>query len=530
MKKNLTFLAFAVALLGMSCGPDDNERREPKLTVSPSELRFAASGNAVQTVSVTAENVGWQVSIPDESKAWIFVTEGEDDATLVVSVQDHEGEDPRTGSFSIVPDNDKVEPKRVVVSQEGAEIGDLSFAIAPDELTFDGADAPAQEVTVTVSHAKLTWKAAAKEDWIEVTAEGDKLSVAVADNPESEERVGMVIVTPDNGEVQPKAVRVTQKGRLLPPSLGISVESGRMEFGYTVVGGTAVYVTAVDVEWDAVVSDTPGEVGGEVEWLKVTGIVKDSETPYFIVKPDNNPTTEERTAYVVVTSDNPEVPALTVTVVQAGRKRFLSTLASSVAIEDMTEGVHCSVDFYPNQQWMDRPVAYWYVTLWASGVSQTQDFYGYEHYAGVGTKLYLEFYSERIPFNDDGEYYLPEGEYTVAADPVDDDGYPTDWLPFTVKPGREVAGGVTILDGSWYQEVIGGSEADVYGGEAPITGGTVTVARSGDEYTLELVLKDDADHDITGTCVARFDDNMRVIFHELPESNPGDGDGELLSF
>ena len=113
---------------------------------------------------------------------------------------------------------------------------------------------------------------------------------------------------------------------------------------------------------------------------------------------------------------------------------------------------------------------------------------------------------------------------------MDDDGYPTDWLPFTVKPGREVAGGVTILDGSWYQKVIGGSEADVYGGEAPITGGTVTVARSGDEYTLELVLKDDADHDITGTCVARFDDNMRVIFHELPESNPGDGDGELLSF
>ena len=88
--------------------------------------------------------------------------ENSDGKTLTVSVSDNEAETARNGSFTLTPDNVKVDPKRVTVSQEGAEVGDLSFSLDPTALTFDGEGAPAQEVVVAVSDAKLTWTAAPK--------------------------------------------------------------------------------------------------------------------------------------------------------------------------------------------------------------------------------------------------------------------------------------------------------------------------------------------------------------------------------
>ena len=536
MKKILTVLALAAAVLGVSCDRPEEPQVKPTLTVSPSELAFAASGNSSKTVTVTAENVGWEITMSDESKAWITVTENSDGKTLTVSVSDNEAETARNGSFTLTPDNVKVDPKRVTVSQEGAEVGDLSFSLDPTALTFDGEGAPAQEVVVAVSDAQLTWTAAPEEaakDWITVTASGDKISVSVADNPDTTERSGNVIVTPDTKSVNPKAVRVTQKGKVLPPSLSTSVESGKLEFDYSVVVGTTVYVTAVDVNWDAKVSDTPDVVGNPVEWLKVSSITKENvDTPYFSVRPETNTTTEARSAYVVVTSDNPEVPNVTIEVVQAGGKEFLTNLTAPVEITDMGTGVVNDVFFSPNQKWQDRPVAMWSLTLLAPGVERSKDWQGFWHYNGIGTRLFIEIYSERIVYNDDGEYYLPEGDYTVAADEMDENDQPV-LVPFTVKPGEETNGNMSIVAGSWYLEVLG--EEDVYGGMAPISSGTLHVARSGEEYTLTMDFKDDAGFSITGTCVTKLD-NMSVNFWERPDPSepeePEDPDegGELPPF
>lgn len=538
MKKILTVLALAAAVLGVSCDRPEEPQVKPTLTVSPSELAFAASGNSSKTVTVTAENVGWEITMSDESKAWITVTENSDGKTLTVSVSDNEAETARNGSFTLTPDNVKVDPKRVTVSQEGAEVGDLSFSLDPTALTFDGEGAPAQEVVVAVSDAKLTWTAAPEEaakDWITVTASGDKISVSVADNPDTTERSGNVIVTPDTKSVNPKAVRVTQKGKVLPLSLSTSVESGKLEFDYSGSLGTTVYVTAVNVDWNARVSDKPGEVGNGVEWLKVASIVKESEyveTPYFIVQTGVNTTLEERRAYVVVTSDNPEVPNVTIEVVQAGGKEFLTNLTAPVEITDMGTGVVNDVFFSPNQKWQDRPVATWSLTLLAPGVERSKDWQGFWHYNGIGTRLFIEIYSERIVYNDDGEYYLPEGDYTVAADEMDENDQPV-LVPFTVKPGEETSGNMSIVAGSWYLEVLG--EEDVYGGMAPISSGTLHVARSGEEYTLTMDFKDDAGFSITGTCVTKLD-NMSVNFWERPDPSepeePEDPDegGELPPF
>ena len=166
---------------------------------------------------------------------------------------------------------------------------------------------------------------------------------------------------------------MTQKGKVLPPSLSTSVESGKLEFDYSVVVGTTVYVTAVDVNWDAKVSDTPDVVGNPVEWLKVSSITKENvDTPYFSVRPETNTTIEARSAYVVVTSDNPEVPNVTIEVVQAGGKEFLTNLTAPVEITDMGTGVVNDVFFSPNQKWQDRPVATWSLTLLAPGVERSR--------------------------------------------------------------------------------------------------------------------------------------------------------------
>ena len=294
-------------------------------------------------------------------------------------------------------------------------------------------------------------------------------------------------------------------------------------------------MTAVDVNWDAKVSDTPDVVGNPVEWLKVSGITKENvDTPYFSVRPETNATTEARSAYVVVTSDNPEVPNVTIEVVQAGGKEFLTNLTAPVEITDMGTGVVNDVFFSPNQKWLDRPIAMWSLTLLAPGVERSKDWMGYWHYTGVGTRLYIELYSERIVYNDDGEYYLPDGDYAVAADEMDENDHAV-LVPFTVKPGEETNGNMSIVGGSWYLEVIGDAEEDVYGDMAPISSGTLHVARSGEEYTLTMDFKDDAGFSITGTCVTKLD-NIRVNFFERPDPSepeePEDPDegGELPPF
>ena len=60
--------------------------------------------------------------------------------------------------------------------------------------------------------------------WITVTPGEGTLEVKVSDNPETAERSGNIVVTPSAESVGAKAIRVTQAGKVLPPSLSINVE------------------------------------------------------------------------------------------------------------------------------------------------------------------------------------------------------------------------------------------------------------------------------------------------------------------
>ena len=507
MKKILTVLALAAAVLGVSCDRPEEPQVKPTLTVSPSELAFAASGNSSKTVTVTAENVGWEITMSDESKAWITVTENSDGKTLTVSVSDNEAETARNGSFTLTPDNVKVDPKRVTVSQEGAEVGDLSFSLDPTALTFDGEGAPAQEVVVAVSDAKLTWTAAPEEaakDWITVTASGDKISVSVADNPDTTERSGNVIVTPDTKSVNPKAVRVTQKGKVLPPSLSINVEDPETGFkfqasGVQYEGASNIQVTAVNTDWNARAVDADGNA---ITWLKIT-VNKNDGLSSINVDVTKNETYEERVGYVLITATVEGVPEIRVTVTQDAAREHFSTLSGNV---DVSKLVYSYAEVNPNQDWEEADMgAGWYVYLYSEGLTEDNGVF-----TGTGTYIMLEMSAEHMGFNDDKEYYLSEGTYEIYTD---ESGQRGPQMTYT----KGYPGYFDYQNfGSWALVVENGEIVE----KGPCAAGTVTVSRSGDSYTFTLDIEDDMQYAVSGTTTVEFS-RVKVLSDPVPQPPTG---------
>lgn len=530
MKKLLYLLASCAAILAVSCTKGAGDPPTVSLKVSATKLDFKASGNTSQTITVTAENVKWDISMSAESKAWITASIT-DDKTLTVTVSDNETDKPRNGAVVVeAVDNQSVEPKRISISQAAGdeEATAYTLSVDPASMTFVGEGAQPQEATVTVSDEKLTWTVAPEDsikDWVHVRAEGDKITVTVDDNPETEARAGNLIITPGIDKVNPKAIRVTQEGKILPPSL--SVNKKDVFFRFRGDFGEIVAVTAVKVDWDVRVSDTPDELGGNVEWINPPKIYKEGGNSSFSVSVKNNYTTEERVGYIIVTSNVPEVPHVTVKVTQEAGLEFITNLPGDVEITDMQTGMNAYVSMYPNQEYFDNPSSAWDIELWAAGVTRAKDWIGYQHYKGMGTRFYLAMRSERMGFNPDGEYYLSEGEYYVTAPPISEEGNPI-YNPFTILPGDYTTGNMSIVNGSWYLQVMGGdTEEDVYGNMAPITGGKITVSRDGDIYTYVLDLTDDANNKITGTCIGAFGE-WRINFmpddETVPDPNPENPD------
>lgn len=529
MKKLLYLIASCAAMLAVSCTQGAGDPPTVSLTVSTTKLDFNASGNTSQTFTVTAENVKWDISMSAESKAWITASIT-DDKTVTVTVSDNETDKPRNGAIVVeAVDNQSVEPKRISISQAAGEQETTTYTLSvdPAAMTFVGEGAQPQEATVTVSDEKLTWTVAPEDsikDWVHVTAEGNKITVTVDDNPETESRAGNLIITPGIDKVNPKAIRVTQEGKILPPSL--SVDKNDVHFKFRGDFGASVVVTAVKVDWNVQISDTPDELGGNVEWINPPKVYKEGGNSSFILSVQNNYTTEERVGYVIVTSNVPEVPNVTVKVTQEAGQEFITNLPGDVEITDMQSGMNAYVSLYPNQEWMDNPSSAWDIELWAAGVSRAKDWQGYQHYKGMGTRLYLQTRPARMGYNPDEEYYMSEGEYNVTVAPKDENNNPI-YNPFTIVPGDYTTGTMSVVRGSWYLQVMGGDTEDVYGNMAPLTGGKITVSRDGDTYTYVLDLTDDAGNKITGTCIGAFGE-WRINFmpeeEPVPDPNPEDPD------
>ena len=245
--KRLLFIS-ALCLLFASCGGDKGPDGGgvPSLKVEPSSLDFAAVSAPSQSVTVTAVNVEWEVRVSDTASAWLKA-EKTDGTTVTVSVTDNGTPEQRTGSFTVVPtNNEDVKAKSVTVVQTGGDV-EYKFSVEPASLTFEAEGAAAQTVTIT-AEGGLTWEAEVEGDaasWITVTPGEGMLEVKVSDNPETAERSGNIVVTPSAESVGAKAIRVTQAGKVLPPSLSINVEDPETGITFKANGEVASGTTSI---------------------------------------------------------------------------------------------------------------------------------------------------------------------------------------------------------------------------------------------------------------------------------------------
>ncbi len=111
----------------------------------------------------------------------------------------------------------------------------------------------------------------------------------------------------------------------------------------------------------------------------------------------------------------------------------------------------------------------------------------------------LSMGSEHMPFNDDQEYWMADGIYTVVKREAETGEIPEQQMTVGSGyagywPGQRMSSWVMCIEEGEF----------VKGG--PVAAGTVTVTRDGDNYTFVVELADDFDFKITGVFTVLFDD------------------------
>ena len=488
--KKILFVA-AACLLAAACSPTDGESTTASLEVSPSSLTFGAEDTTPQEITVTATGVEWEYTLPS-SADWITVDDGTA-GKLLVSVVKNPTAEKRTASIAVKPvNNDDVKAKSVTVTQAGSETPEVySLTVDPAALTFAAEGAAGQSVKVTASGEGITWSAAvedAAKEWITLSAtegaEGETtLTVTVQDNPDTAERSANVTLTPSAESAGPKAIRVTQEAKVLPPSLTMTYNGGDVpEEGIVLEykGGFArIDLTPVSLTWSA---------RADAAWLNINAYSSDDKNFIEILMNEEiNESSEPRTGRIIVTTDAEGVGPFKIPVTQEGQPEFQSTILEDMELTTLT---HCYVAVTPNCDWRDKPFTQWDMRFMSENVSYANNL---GNYSGTGDRLTVELVSEPIWVNDDAEYYLPDGTYTVVANFNSDENLR---VPGSVSAGAFTFSHPRFTNGTWYVRI----EDDAYpGGQAAITEGTMTVSRTGEEYVITFEFVSDAGFAVTGT-------------------------------
>ena len=467
MKK--TVLGAAALLLAAACQPTEQEERS--LNVSPTELSFTAVGAASQTVTVTANNVTWEYTVPAVSQEWLSVTQ--QGTTLTVSVSDNQLAEERIGQIRIeATDNSKLPARSVTVRQEAnPEPPQVSLSVEPASLTFPAEGAAPQQLTV-----------------------------AVSDNPETRRRTGKVVVTPQHTAASPKAIVIVQEAKVLPPSLSADTE-GPIAWEYDNDTGPVINIAAVNVQWSAKAVDDDGST---LPWLSVY-----QAEDYINAVPQRNTDSAPRSGFIVITADREEVAELRIPVSQGGAPDHLSTLTGDLDLMtlDFDHGYSTLMPYAPDDTMI--PVSTWDINILTDGVTPSMG--GIE---GSGHRLHFMPVTERIEMNDDDMYILPDGEYEIVPAPLDSDGGGVYKAPWTIEQGSE---GETVWSkymGFWYQEY----KENTVTASAPIISGTVTVTKMEgfeNSYVFEFDLLDDIGNRLTGTYSGSI--GLNVNGRQLPD-------------
>ena len=495
--KKILFVA-AACILAAACKPTETETTTASLEITPTSLSFAAEDTAPQTITVTAVGVEWTYSLAESGKEWVTI-ERLSDKELTVAVADNTKAEQRTAAVTFkAKDNNRIKDRSVTIIQQGAENPEVyALTVDPTVLTFEAEGAAGQSVKVTASGEGMTWSAAvedAAKEWITLsTTEGSEgettLTVTVQDNPDTAERSANVTLTPSVESVGPKAIRVTQEAKVLPPSLTMTYKGGTLpEEGfvsdYIGRGHFSVDVCPVNVSWNVRTEYVSGGTG----WLQVDKFESAQSSAIIIdFGLNRNDSPDPRTARVVVTTDAEGVGPFEIPVTQEGKPDFQSTILEDMELTSLT---HCYANVSPNHDGRDLPYTRWDLRFMSEDVS-------YENskgaFFGTGDRLTVDLVSEPIWVNDDAEYYLPDGTYTVVANFNSDENLR---VPGSVSAGAFTFSHPRFTNGTWYVRI----EDDAYpGGQAAITEGTMTVSRTGEEYVITFEFVSDAGFAVTGT-------------------------------
>lgn len=474
------------AFLMVSCeGKTGTE--QPSLEVSPETMTFEA-GSGTQQAAVTAQGVEWTHEVAAEAAEWLSA-ERSDDKTLTVTVAENPAPEQRSGRITVSAEGSGVAPCVITVTQQAADVA-YGLTLEPASLEFAGEGAPAQTVTV-VAQGGLTWTAEPEEaiaGWVTLAVEGDKITVTAADNPETASRSGNIVVTPSVESVGQKAIRVVQTGKEVIPELSatpteLTFPCGDVTSEYT--EPQTIQVTAVGTTWHLMWSI---DVAGE--WAEVMPNDSDDE---IMLRLKRNGTAEPRTASLFIVPDNADLGLQTVEVkvTQEAAPEYRSNLTEDVVLD----ATHAYCYVRPSRPSLSGGT-YWQIELLGSDV---QNEFGIN--SGTGDRLYVKLVSTLIEPNDDNEYYLPEGTYTVGtAEEADAIGPWGILYPYDPDDSAKYPSGAT------YTRI----ENDVWTVKAPLVEGTMEVSRSGDVYTLQLDFKDDQGYSVTGTWEGRLDENRLV--------------------
>lgn len=475
------------AFLMVSCeGKSGTEQQS--LEVSPETMTFGAE-SGTQRATVTAQGVEWTHEVAAEAAEWLSA-ERSDDKTLTVTVAENAAPEQRSGRITVSAEGSGTAPCVITVTQQAAEIT-YGLTVEPASLDFVGTDAPSQQVTVTTEGEGLTWTAEPEEaiaEWVTLAVEGDKITVSVADNPLTTPRAGLITVTPSVESAGAKAIRVTQAGcdpEFSATPLELTFPSGDVSSEFS--EPQSVEVVALGVEFHVMYSFG----NGDERWAEATINVKDGRGTVE-VKVKRNTAPEARTASVYLVPNDEELGfgQIEIKVTQEAAPEYRSNLTENVVMD--IPQLYCYVKVGNPSQ---TGGTYWEVQAYGADVLND-----YGIVSGTGDRLYLPLVSTLIERNDDNEYDLPEGTYTIAT--AEEPEVEPWWIvyPYRLNDSARYPSGATFTR----------IENDVWTVKAPLVEGTMEVSRSGDIYTLQFDFKDDQGYSVTGTYEGPLDDNMVV--------------------
>ena len=180
-------------------------------------------------------------------------------------------------------------------------------------------------------------------------------------------------------------------------------------------------------------------------------------------------------------------------VTQEGKPEFQSTILEDVELTTLT---HCYANVHPNCEWRDKPFTRWDMRFMSENVSYANNL---GNYSGTGDRLTVDFVTEPIWANDDREYYIPDGTYTVAANY---NGIESLMIPGNISAGAFGYSHPTFPNGTWYVRIVD----DAYpGDQAAIVEGTMTVKRTGEEYLFTFDFVSDAGYSLKATYEGTLD-------------------------